>query len=263
MGMFIVTLSSTLITSCKKDKDKNADSSKVKSEITYDDDGNKVDSIAYTYNGNHVVKVDMIGQTNAHYTLEYNGDKIVKKNYFEGNATASTEYENVNYNSDGTISSIEVFNGTGSSAERMAVAAFTYSGGKPSKLVLSGRVNGTFQPVQQMEYTYTNGNITSEKLTDALDPSNSLTLQYTYDNKENLLKKLFSQSILIDPQQDVAQYDNNLLGTGILFSANNPTSLSVANSPFPFTINIALTANNQNNLVSAMVDGKLAMRYNY
>lgn len=224
----------------------------------YDDvDGSRKDSVAYTYDGNKVAKVEVIGDDNMHFTFEYNGDKVVKKNYFTGSSTVSTEYDKINYNNDGTISSVEHYMKAGSTDVKVEVRNLTYSNGKLSKLVFSDVSSGTSEQISQMEFTYTNGNITSEIITDAFSPDYPETITFTYDNNENYSKKLFSQPALIDPVFDLS--DEGTIPA--LFSANNPITTGVTG--IPGSLSIIYTLNNNNNLTSIKLSGLTAVKYNY
>lgn len=257
LSILALSLSGLLLTSCKKGPStETSKSAKVKSEVLYDENGNKTYSVAYTYTENNVTKAEVIGDDNMYFTFEYNGDKVVKKNYFSGSSTASTEFDKVNYNSDGTISSIEHYTNTGSTETKVSVIDFNYSNGKVSKLVRSQISNGTTHMISQHDFTYTNGNITSEKITDAITPDKPLTITYTYDNKENYYNKLFTQPALI-------AFELSEEGSSPAFNTNNEISISTSYMGTTSTGNISYTLNNNNYLADIKVDGKTRIKFNY
>jgi hypothetical protein len=252
-----LSLSGLLLTSCTKEPStENSNSTKVKSEILYDDDGSRKDSVAYTYDGNKVTKAEIIGDDNMHFTFEYSGEKVVKKNYFTSSSTLSTEYDKINYNANGTISSVEHYIKSSTSDVKVEVRDLTYNNGKLSKLVFSEVSNGTADIINQMEFTYTNGNITSEKITDAISPNDPETITFTYDNNGNYSKNLFSQPAIIDPVFDLSDEGS----IPALFSANNP--ITTADTGFPGSLSIVYTLNNSN-LTSIKLSGLTAVKYNY
>lgn len=147
--------------SCEKgEKDKDQNDCKILKTESFS--GNNVDFRAsYVYTDNRISKVD-VPQIGGYYTLEYTGDRITKRKYYENGTTVHDMYDQITYNTDGTINKIETFElVSGDTYERFATSSFTYTNGKLSKLQFFEDWGGSVDLVEEYTYMFTGNNITS------------------------------------------------------------------------------------------------------
>ncbi|MFN2437914.1 MAG: hypothetical protein ABR503_01860, partial [Chitinophagaceae bacterium] len=215
---------------CKKDKDAPAQQTCKVIKVNYfGTNGAPVDSAAYTYTGDKVSKVQL---SKANYTLEYSGNNIVKRNIFSTAGATPDAYDQVTYNSDGTISKIEGFERVSSNYVLVFRASFTYTGGKVTKASFSDINNNTATVYEDYVYSYTGNNVTSSLYTDYSGSTPSTqTFTFTYDTNPNYFKKYNSQFLLIDAF--FADFDGLFLP--VAFSENNVTNISSGGQSIPFT----------------------------
>lgn len=255
----LLSLLALLITfsnsSCKKD-DKDEENCKV-SKAEFYNAGNVALTANYTYSGNTITKVDMAGEGN--YTIEYSSDRIVRKRFFEPNSTVSSNYDDISYNADGTISKIESFiQVSPTSTQKYAITAFTYTSGKLSKLQYSeASAPNVFELLDETVFTYTGNNIAALTTTDYSGSQPvSTTITYQYDTENNYFKRQHAQLVLIDP---LFSSLNSAL-VPFLFSANNPTSLRQGGSP---ATPVEYTKDNRGNVTLFSAAGQKISGYTY
>lgn len=248
-----------LFTSCKKDDDDDGPAAvtcKLSKSVFFDQAGARDDSATYTYSGDKISKATL--SDGYYYNFDYSGDKISKRSGFVAGTNTAEYYQQVSYNSDGTISKVESFEQT--SGTNYAIydrMEFVYSSGKIQKIDYFAVSGTNSQKVAEILYTYTGNNITQAKITDlSTTPSQSITYSYTYDANNNFMKKQNAQIHLIDPF--FGDVDPTLLPFAI--SANNVASLSIVGSG-----SAALTYNldDKQNLKSINVAGRSIVEYGY
>jgi hypothetical protein len=256
-ALILSLFTSTFFAACKKDDDDDGDSSenacKV-STVQYYDSGQVVQTGTYTYTGNQVTRIQYDTYNS---TFEYTGNNISKRNYFVSAGASPELYDQVSYNSDGTISKIESFGQTQTSYEPYFRVDFVYSGGKLNKTTYYEVDGGTTTPLFESAFTYTGNNITSVKLEG--DSIQATTLEYTYDTNPNRLKKQNSQIFLVENTFNLNFFiTSSLQGTLFLpmaFSENNVTGVS--NST------VSYESDDRQNLKDIKIENELFIRYNY
>ncbi len=252
--LFLFT-ASVFFYGCKKDKDDDPaqQTCRVTKVNYFESTGAPLDSAAYTYTGDKVSKVQLSEQN---YTLEYNGNNVVKRNIFSSAGATPDAYDQVTYNSDGTINKIESFERVSSNYVLGYRANFTYSGGKLTKAAFSDINNNTATVYEDYVYTYTGNNITSSLYTDYTGSAPSTqTLTYTFDTNTNYFKKQNSQFLLIDAF--FADFDGLFLP--LAFSENNVISISSAGQSIP----LSYTLDSRQNLGDIRLLNQLFARYTY
>lgn len=257
---FAITLTlftSTFFAACKKDDDDGDNSEnacKVSTVQYFDTTGQVAETGTYTYTGNQVTKIQYDGYNS---TFEYTGNNISKRNYFFSAGANPEVYDQVSYNSDGTISKVESFITAQPSYVSFFRVDFVYSGGKLNKATYYEVDGGTTTPLFESAFTYTGNNITSVKLEG--DSIQSTTIDYTYDTNPNRLKKQNSQIFLVENT-----FNLNFLITSSLqgivflpmaFSENNVTGVS--NST------VSYESDDRQNLKDIKLENELFIRYNY
>lgn len=225
------------------------------SKIVYYDSGAASDSISFVYQNNLPVRGNF--PQGFYFTFEYNGERIIKRSYFQGPATLSDYYETAAYNSDGSISKIETFVRTNNTYTKDMVYDFTYTSGKLNNLaVTQNDGNGIFDLIADYVFTYTGANI-SRSVSTEYDPINGNsveTLNYSYDSNDNYFAKT-KNMLLLDFL--FADFDGTILP--LLLSQNNATTVqfSLGSAPLSYTIN------DKQNLTSFSIAGQLLANYSY
>jgi hypothetical protein len=256
--LLILGFSGILLTSCTKDPSvEQPKGPQVKNEIIYDKNRSTKDSVYYIYAGTKVFQTNIKGDQNVRFLFDYNGNQIVRKNYYQGSSTVSTECDKIVYYPDGKVLTIEHFTINNSIETATSIINFYYSGGKVSRLVFSQFINGVAQMTSQRDFAYINDNVSSETITDADNPDHPYTITFTYDSQENYCKNLFSQPALIDPALELSDVFN----APMLFSKNNPKTMSTSGIVSP--VQISYGFNNHKNLTGAFRNGSPVVRYDY
>lgn len=232
-----------LFTACKKDDDdasNNTPGCKVNRALLYTGGSSTAsDTATYAYNGDRLTKITGDGEETA---FEYSGDRISKINYLTTGTTTPEEYDQVSYNSDGTISKIDYYDRvSGTTFAAYYRYEFSYTSGKLSKVTEYDLGNSTPEKTWEYTYTYTGNNITKVDETDyTLTPAETTSYNYTYDSNNNYYKKQNAQAMLIDPYFGGA--DGVFLP--IFYSANNVTSVGTGLGALP----ISYTTDDKQNL---------------
>lgn len=253
--LFALTAASLLLfQSCKKDDDDGENTSENPCKVTsaqYLSNGQTVQTATYTYTSNQVTKVQL---TDVNYTFEYANNNITKRNYFFSAGANPEVYDQVSYNSDGTVSRIESFGITNSGTYTQFMRIdFTYSGGKLNKMTFSEITGSASEVFLENTYSYTGNNITSLDLIDHRDTTQG-TLNYTYDTNPNHLKKQNSQVFMIDLLFNSILNDEGVF-LPLAFSENNVTGVSGTSFSYQ--------SDTRQNLTDINVDGKPFIKYTY
>jgi hypothetical protein len=230
---------------------------KVSKALLYGENGNTpyTDTVEYTYADDKVIKLTAL---DGYVTFDYNNGRIVRRNYFEGsNATESTDYETVTYNSDGTVAKIEWYSEGGAELEDRF--EFTYSAGKLVKFTNTWYSwNGTSNDVETHFYTYTDGNITRDSVVESsLYETESSVYYYTYDTQQNFLQKGGTNTLMQSPL--FFDFDGGMLP--FLFSANNVTGAREGSDQEEMKFSYTTDANG--NLSLMKVEGMPAILWQY
>jgi hypothetical protein len=256
-ALILSLFTSTFFAACKKDDDDDGDDSedacKVSNVQYFDTNGQVGETGTYTYTGNQVTKIQY---TDYNSTFEYSGNNISKRNFFFSAGANPGVYDQVSYNSDGTISKIESFGQTQTSYVSFFRVDFVYSGGKLSKTAYFEVDGGTSTPLFESAFTYTGNNITSVKLEG--DSIQTTTLEYTYDTNPNRLKKQNSQIFLVENSFNLNFYifpTQGILLLPMAFSENNVTGVSGST--------VSYESDDRQNLKDIKLDNDLFIRYNY
>jgi len=255
ISVLFIFASSVLFYGCKKDKDNDPaqQTCKITKVNYFGTTGAPVDSAAYTYTGDKVSKVQLSTQN---YTLEYSGNNVIKRNIFSTAGASADAYDQITYNSDGTINKIESFERVSSNYVLAYRAAFTYSGAKLTKATFSDINNNTATVYEDYVYNYTGNNITSSVYTDYSGSTPfTQTFTYTFDTNTNYFKKQNSQFLLIDAF--FADFDGLFLP--LAFSDNNVTNISSNGQSIPFSY----TLDSRQNLGDIRLLNQLFARYTY
>lgn len=257
LGLAILC-SALLFTSCKKeDAAPAAPTCKVDKASYYAPNATAPSSTAaYIYNGNKVSKLGIDGDD---VVFEYTGEKITRRSFMTTGSSTVSGYDQIAYNTDGTISRMESFGlsneGTYEAFERVE---FAYSAGQLSGLITYDLTSGLAQKTLQHTYTYTGNNITGVVETDhTIGTPASYSYSYTYDSNANYYKKQNAQSLLIDPY--LGGIDGAFLP--LFYSANNVTALSSDGGSLP----VSYTLDERQNLkeVVLAVPGSGQVRVSY
>jgi hypothetical protein len=216
-------------------------------------DGGSVDDTAgYTYTNNRISKVSY---SDFYHTLQYSGNRVVKRGYFEHGNPFQVAYDTVFYNGDGTIAKIETYVTNPQIPAPVLIFQydFMYNGGKLAQLI--EKADTSFSgaaPVAlyQYDYTYIGNNITQAIELDVADNLTD-TLAYQYNSSPNY----FANSLFTD--MFFAELNGQVLP--LIFSANSVIAISQSGQTHP--INYTLDA--KNNLKELIVDGSVVERYTW
>lgn len=224
-SLFLAT--SVFYLSCQKDND-DTEQPPAKPECTnnklYIYEGGSVDdSISYTYTSGKITGIS--SASNGKVVLDYDADKIVRRNYFDiGNSTPRA-YDVISYNSNGTINSILQY-GSGDDIELRTY--FSYNNNKLSGIKV---FDADSVLREDYAYTYTINNITRM---DAHEYWSGVDEAYThlfrYDTKNNFLS-INQQALLTNG------YFYNRLGPSVPFvlSDNNVQEITISGIKIPIT----------------------------
>lgn len=257
-------LATILFASCNKKPDEDTDGNspaancKVSKAYLYGASGSSpvIDTVVYTYTGANITKLTV---PDSYVTFDYNNGRIVRRNYFEGlDATASTDYETVTYNSDGTVAKIDWYSEGGAELEDRF--EFTYSAGKLVKFTDIWYMNGVPDGSKETHYyTYTGNNITRDSVVEEGDPSWNETsvYHYSYDAGENYIRKGGTNMLMYSPL--FFDFDGGMLP--FFFSANNVTGFREEGDSEETKFSYTTDANG--NLTLMKVDDMPGMMWQY
>lgn len=211
-----------------------------------------VDSAAFVYNDTLIVKTNEA--SGRYYTFEYSNNNLVKRNHFLKGATQASAYTDFTYNAENNLTAIETYDGT----TKVRSYYFSYTSGKLNRVIAKrfSSITGTDIIDYEYTYTYSGENITQATIVQNTGTgSETVIVNYTYDNSENHLKKR-THAFLVEP------YYFSKEGTlyPYFFSKNNLTGLvynSGTNSPHTYL------ANSSGYLTQIIIGGKVAVRYGY
>ncbi len=248
------------IASCQKEPDESIIqqptlSCQLVKAIQYDDLGDIEDTAGYVYTSSKVTRIERLDTYN---TLEYSGDKVSRRNYFQRAGSATTAYDNVSYNTDGTPSKVEFFISGGGLPTPVLLLGyeFVYTGGKLTGF--NEKVDTSFsgQPpvtLYSYQYTYTGNNITSAIETDVIDGLKD-TLTYQFASTTSYFKPI--ANVLFT---DVLFTELNGQLIPFAVSANNVSSIEAGGNNFPIAYNL----DTNKNLSELLIGGLVAARYYY
>lgn len=250
--------SSLLVFSCKKDDAPGQTPvCKVDKAVYYAPNATTPsNSATYFYTGNKVSKLNVEGDE---LVFEYTGDKISKRSFVVSGSASPEGYEQIAYNSDGTISRIEsfgYFQDAGFQAyERVD---FAYTSGRLSRLSTYDLTSGTAKKILEHTYTYSGNNISRVDETDhSMGNPATYSYNYTYDSQPNYYQKQNAQSLLIDPF--LGGVDGAFLP--LFNSANNVTAISSNDG----SISIGYTLDDRQNLkevaLNVPLSGQIRVSY--
>jgi hypothetical protein len=200
------------------------------------------DSVFYTYTNEKISQVTLGNEYRI--SVKYEGDKVVRRDYFDLSTNTADGYSIISYNPDGTINRIEEY------ANGQMIAdwtyRFTYTSGKLTKLTL---LDDQSQPFEEYVYTYSGNNISKTEYID--DPGGSsmhYTTEWKYDNRKNVYTSN-QQALLLDGvfMLDMGSY------AAFCLSANNVTEISYDNTTDP----VVYTRDAQNNITETKLAGSL------
>jgi hypothetical protein len=225
------------IISCNKDNDSDVNpplNCILAKAFYFDSAGAISDSIVYTYTGAYITK---LSNAAGYAVLEYTGDKVSRRNFYDGTGTIPGAYDVITYNGDGTISNIKSYVIFGS-AIQYAQYDFTYTGGKLSKLDVQeiDLNSGLLVPSSSSTFTYSGDNIAQSVIT-YYDPGGGApdvaTLTYSFDTNENYFRKnnsIFTDYLFVDA------LDGSIVP--LLFSSNNVTKVTegIDETPLVYTL---------------------------
>lgn len=223
--------------------------------VQYDEMGDIDDTAGYTYTSSKVTRIDRVDSYN---TLEYNGDKVVRRNYIQRVGPSFDAYDNITYNADGTPSKVEFFisGGVLPSPIRLLGYEFQYSGGKLTGFLEKADTSFSGQPLVTLysyQYTYTGNNITRAIETD-VESGLKDTLNYQFASTNNYFKPI--ANVLFT---DVLFTELNGQLIPFAVSANNVSSIEVGGDNFPIAYNL----DTNKNLSELLIGGVVAARYSY
>jgi hypothetical protein len=253
----VLSLAVIFLFSCKKDHDPDPSSSNCKVLKAYAyDQGSIYDSAIYTYTNDKVTRVDA---ADYYFTLEYAGDRISKRNFYSIGSTTIEGYETVTYNADGTISKLERFTGSGSSAQLWERITYTYSGGKLQKVSTNDDDGtGNLVPYNEVSFEYTGNNITKERSEYFGSFPSVDTLTFQYDSKANYFSRQNNQFFLVDPF--FLDVDTEVFP--LFLSQNNVTTVVYLSDPLS-PILFSYEEDSHSNGTKVKQDGELLFSYMY
>jgi len=248
-------LSSAIMISCQKEPDESILEEPPPPECTLTkveslDGGTVVDTAGYVYTSE---KITRINYSDFYHTLQYAGDKVTKRGYFEHGSALMAAYDTIYYNGDGTIAKVETYVVGSVIPVLFLQYDFSYSGGKLTKLVekadtaLSGM--GPV-PLYEYDYTYTGNNITRAIERDLVDNVVD-TLTYQYNSTANYFTNRFFTELFFS--------EINGQVVPLAFSANNATALTQGSDNYAISYNLTP----ENNLRELLIDNEVVLRYSY
>jgi hypothetical protein len=245
---------SFVLVSCKKDDKEDTPTCRVSKVVYYDELGNIDFSANYKYENNRLSRVEIPGEYS--YTLEYTGERITKRRFFDQGSTTANYMDNISYNTDGTISKIEMFEITGNNQSKYLNIDFAYTSGKLNKVTYSQpNSSNTFITVQEHTYTYTGNNITSQVSKVIGNTTQTINLTITHDTNPNHLTKINKQFLLTDAYFEIP--DARLFS--LLFSSNNVKEIKSIAGNIPVEYNLDA----KGNLSSYLLGGQKLAEFTY
>jgi hypothetical protein len=243
LSFFLIGLS---FFSCQKENsDANPGDSTCKVVKTYlYDFGQLDDSVFNTYSSEKLIKVTLGNEYRISFT--YEGNKIVRRDYFDLSTNAPDGYSVISYNSDGTINKIEEYETANGQTVVDWTYRFSYTSGKLTTLTL---LDDQSQPFEEYIYTYSGNNISkTEYIDDPGGTSMHYITEWKYDNLKNAYSSnqqaLLADGLLLQNMGDYAAF---------CLSANNVTEISYDNYIDP----VVYTRDAQNNITEIKLAGSL------
>ena len=213
----------------------------------YDETGAIADSLVYTYTGNKITKA---ANGDGYITLEYNNDKVTKRNFYDQGDQQPGSYDVFSYNTDGSIKSIKTYFQFDFQVIPAWQYEFSYSGNKLAKFEIMdyNTVTSQYELNESTTYIYTGENITQSVTTHSFGNSDNETFNYAYDNTKNYFIQsngLFLHLAFMDG------IDGSLVP--LFISSNNVINVSEDGDDFP----LSYKADDNGNFAEWYLDGKL------
>jgi hypothetical protein len=252
---FFVSIAVLSLTSCNPN-DNNPDPAptptcKVVKSYAYDS-GSVMDSSIYTYTNGKLTKVE---SSDYSITMEYTGEHITKRNFYDPGTTNLQAYEQVTYNSNGTISQMSRF----SSNVEFERFQFVYSGDKLTKTTVWYLGSTGLSKEEEVSYLYTGNNVSKLYYNDVVTGAATDSVLLTHDSQPNYFRKQSSQFLLADPF--FVDFEADILA--LLVSENNIIkAIDDPSNPSGAAI-FSYTADTNGNLSTFSQDGELIFRYQY
>lgn len=249
--------SGLFFSSCQKEADETQvdENCKRNKGYYYNDNGTIEDSATYTYTGNNITRVTT--STNA-YTLEYNNNNVVRRNYYNLGSNTIIGYDAISYNGGNQITKIERYDGAGTAATNWQNIEISYASGKVTKVIITEKSGSAFVPTYEYTYVYTGENITSVAEKEMINgQSATYTYTYAFDTKENYFKNTSSQFITTEPL--FSEFDGSILP--LFLSANNATAITLP--ILPIQLPIAYEVDTKANVTGVNVLGQPLIKYFY
>lgn len=199
-------------------------------------------TLKYTYTGDKISRID--DSRNEYFTFEYIGVRLTKKNSFYGGSASPHKYDIINYNADGTVSSIQRYwlkDLQANTYVQVMDIEFTYAGGKMVNVTTYRWGGGVRSKQQEYVYTYTGSNITKVDYTRHWDNGSGFTYTLTYNNLENYVRKRGTYAWLYTHVWD--EYYGDLINGDAI-----ARSQSAHNATIAFTGSTLYTADDDQNL---------------
>lgn len=243
-----------LVSSCQKDPSDTITETNCQLSLAYyyDENGNALDSLVYTYSNNQLTKAT---SADGYMTFDYTNDRITRRSLFVTGFPGLDGYDTFAYNADGTLASRKSYYSFSGQVVQGGQADFTYDAGKLVKYETKyfDPTSNQFVPSQTSLYTYTGNNITQAVVTEHLTPD-VLTYTYSYDNSVNYHTK---KNTLLTDLAFVDEVDGSLLP--LVISQNNVTKAVEGGDE---TV-LSYKTDTKGNLTEWYFDGELAARYVY
>lgn len=220
-ALLALMITAFAVFACTKNNGEDERNTKCRIAKTYLYDGG-VDSFMYTFNKDGSVGRVTYG-TGDYYNIEYNGAKIIRRNFFRANAASPYQFEIITYNFNGTINHKERFN---SDSVLFYKILFTYGA---NKLISITEHDAADVMKARYRFTYTINNITRVDGEEYWGGSNNVYhILYSYDTRPNFFS-IGQQSLLIDG------YFNNQVAVSVPYalSDNNVKELEFGGVKIP------------------------------
>ena len=241
--------------SCQKEPEDILTSTACKIErIVYYDDNDPIDTVGFEYTGDRATKLHLFSTRKE---VEYAGNHIVKRTYYDRGTTNVWGIDEFSYNPDSTISRVNFYVVDPALAQPFLFLQwdFTYNAGKLSMIQAKQDTSGNGpEPAVNSYFIYTGNNIT-QVIQNYLGSQEADTLNYTYDAKQNYFSK---QPNLWLADYVFESFDGFALP--IALSANNVISFGDMQGN---SSTIAYEETDKQDIESMTIDGDLWSRYQY
>ena len=249
--LLILSLAVIFFTSCNPDDpDPAQPSCKVVKSYAYDV-GGPYDSAVYTYTNNKLTKVE---STEYSITLEYTGENVTKRNFYVPGSTTLDAYEQITYNSNGTVSRMSRFSGS----VEFQRFDFAYNGDKVTKTTMWYMNTGGLAKEQEVSYVYTGNNVTKIYYDDLVTGAHTDSISLAHDTNPNYFRRQSGQFLLSDPF--FVDFEADILA--LLFSENNVVKAFDPLFPGDDTL-FSYTTDSNGNLITFLQDGEIIFKYTY